>query len=510
MNSKSILLSELLSAGAKKNPDKIAFQSASGQITYQDLDLKTNQIANWLIANEVKKGDRVGILIEKNIYTAYGLYGILKTGAVIVALDPAQPADKLKAIIKDCGIKVVLSIPAHQRILDQIASPELLELGSTQDVSWEEVFAEFSDELPKLSISPADYAYIIYTSGSTGEPKGIVHTHESGLAYARQSTKLYEVTEYDVIGNVASLHFDQSTFGYFSAMYACCTTYVFNYSELIMLGSFCEAVRKNEITILYSVPSLFISLVRGGFDLDFPSVKWIKYGGESFPPIQVNQLLEKTPRALVSNVYGPAEVNQCTYFTIKEPVDTNHEVPIGTVWDNTEYLLLDENNQPVAKGDSGELLIHSVTMMSGYWNNEELNKKSFYNLIRNGQTLRFYRTGDQAYLNENEELVFIGRMDRQVKISGYRVELGAVEQVLIKLPEIKDAAVFTTTFDGVKVLCAAVVPSNDSLDFAQLKRTLLKLLPKQSIPKHLFEMPEVPHSDNGKVHYRELEKQFAN
>lgn len=510
MNSKSTILSELLSAGAKKNPDKIAFKSASGYITYQDLDLKTNKIANWLIENEVKKGDRVGILIEKNIYTAYGLYGILKTGAVIVALDPAQPADKLKAIIKDCGIKVVLSIPAHQQILDQISSPDLLELGSTQDVSWEEVFTGFSDEPPQVAIVPSDYAYIIYTSGSTGEPKGIVHTHESGLAYARQSTKLYQVTEHDVIGNVASLHFDQSTFGYFSAMYACCTTYVFNYSELIMLGSFCEAVRKNEISILYSVPSLFISLVRGGFDLDFPSVRWIKYGGESFPPSQVNLLSDRAPRAQVSNVYGPAEVNQCTYYTVPKPVNTNSEVPIGKVWDNTEYLLLDENDQPVKHGESGELLIHSVTMMTGYWNNDELNKKSFYHLTRDGETIYFYRTGDQVYLNENEELVFVGRIDRQVKISGYRVELGAVEQVLIKLPEIKDAAVFTTTFDGVKELCAAIVPNEDSLDFTQLKRTLLKHLPKQSIPKHLFEVPEMPHSDNGKVHYRKLEKQFAN
>ncbi|MFC3881216.1 amino acid adenylation domain-containing protein [Algoriphagus namhaensis] len=510
MNSKSTILSELLSAGAKKNPDKIAFKSASGHITYQDLDLKTNKIANWLIENEVQKGDRVGILIEKNIYTAYGLYGILKTGAVIVALDPAQPAEKLKAIIKDCEIKVVLSIPAHQRILDQIASPDLLELGSTQDVSWEEVFTGFSDELPQVAIAPSDYAYIIYTSGSTGEPKGIVHTHESGLAYARQSTKLYQVTENDVIGNVASLHFDQSTFGYFSAMYACCTTYVFNYSELIMLGSFCEAVRNNEISILYSVPSLFISLVRGGFDLDFPSVRWIKYGGESFPPTQVKMLLNKAPSAQVSNVYGPAEVNQCTYYTVPKSLDVNREVPIGKVWDNTEYLLLDENDKPMKQGKSGELLIHSVTMMSGYWNNDELNKKSFYHLTRDGQSIRFYRTGDQVYLNENEELVFVGRIDRQVKISGYRVELGAVEQVLIKLPEIKDAAVFTTTFDGVKELCAAIVPQGDSLDMTQLKRTLLKFLPKQSIPKHLFEVPEMPHSDNGKVHYRELEKQFAN
>ncbi|MDN3204395.1 amino acid adenylation domain-containing protein [Algoriphagus sediminis] len=501
-------MSELLTAGARKNPDKIAFKSSSGEITYSELDRKTNQIANWLLANKVSKGERVGILIDKNIYTAYGLYGILKTGAVIVALDPAQPANKLKAIIKDCGIKVVLSIPSHQKTLDEISSPELLVLGSNEEISWEEVFSAYSSEALKVAISPQDNAYIIYTSGSTGEPKGIVHTHESGLAYARQSSKLYEVKENDVIGNVASLHFDQSTFGYFSAIYACCTTYVFSQSELIMLGSFCEAVRKNEITILYSVPSLFISLIRGGFDLDFPSVRWIKYGGESFPPALVNELLKKAPRAKISNVYGPAEVNQCTYFTIEKPVDEKAEIPIGTVWDNTEFLLLDTENNPVAKGVKGELLISSITMMTGYWNNESLNKKSFYLHNNNGEITKYYRTGDQAYLNEKGYLVFAGRIDRMVKINGYRVELGAVEHSLIRLPEIKDAAVFTTTKDGVKEICAAIVSNSESMDVKALKRKLMKVLPKQNVPKHILEMPSVPHSDNGKVHYRELEKQF--
>ncbi len=510
MNSKSTILSELLTAGAQKNPDKVAFKSSSGQITYSDLDRKTNQIAHWLIANNVKKGERVGILIEKNIYTAYGLYGILKTGAVIVALDPAQPAHKLKAIIEDCGIKVVLSIPAHQRILDQIAGPNLLELGSNLEISWEQVFAGYSTKPLNTSIHPTDNAYIIYTSGSTGEPKGIVHTHESGLAYARQSSKLYEVTEDDVIGNVASLHFDQSTFGYFSAMYACCTAYIFSQSELIMLGSFCEAIRENEITILYSVPSLFISLIRGGFDLDFPSVRWIKYGGESFPPALVNELLRRAPRARLSNVYGPAEVNQCTFFTIEHPVNEKKEVPIGKIWDNTEFLLLGSDSKPVSKGEKGELLISSVTMMTGYWNNDRLNSKAFHYETINGKERRYYRTGDQAYLNEDNDLVFAGRIDRMVKINGYRVELGSVEHSLIQLPEIKDAAVFTTTKDGVKELCAALVSNGEPMDIKALKKKLMKMLPKQNVPKHLFEMPSMPHSDNGKVHYRELEKQFSN
>ncbi|MBN3519258.1 amino acid adenylation domain-containing protein [Algoriphagus lutimaris] len=510
MNSTSQLLSELIAVGAKKTPNKIAFKSGEAQITYQELEFRSNQLANWLVENQVKKGERVGILIEKNAFTAYAIYGILKAGAVLVALDPSQPSERLNAIIADCSIKVVVSIPSHQRVIDQIDNQNFLVIGSNHGVSWENIFQLASANPLDLEIEQSDLAYILYTSGSTGEPKGIVHTHASGLAYARQSTLLYEVSEDDIIGNIASLHFDQSTFGYFSAMYAGCTTYIFNTSELVMLGSFCEAVRSNGVTILYSVPSLFISLIQGGFDLDFPSVRWIKYGGESFPAIKLNELLKKAPNANISNVYGPAEVNQCTYYTISEPIEPDKEIPIGQVWDNTSYLILNSEDQQVAPGEQGEFLVHSVTMMSGYWNNDSLNQKSFYTYRSEGKEVKYYRTGDFVYLNKNNELVFVGRMDRQVKISGYRIELGAIEQVLIQCPEVKDVAVFTCKSNGMRELCAAIVPKEKPLDNDSLRKRLLKLLPKTSIPKHFYEVQSLPHSVNGKVHYQKLEKQFSN
>ena len=509
MNSKGKILSELILAGAIKTPDKIAFKSRDGQITYRELEEKSNKLANWLLSNQVKKGDRIGILIEKNIYTAYAIYGILKAGCVLVALDPNQPSENLNAIIADCGIQIIISIPSHQRLISQISHQELRVLGTDQGVTWEELLEVAADSSLDVDIQPSDIAYILYTSGSTGQPKGIVHTHASGLAYAKQSTALYEVSVDDVIGNVASLHFDQSTFGYFSTIYAGCTSYIFATSELVMLGSFCEAVRSNGISILYSVPSLFISLVLGGFDLNFPSVRWIKYGGESFPVSKLNELKSKAPNAYLSNVYGPAEVNQCTYFMITKPVDLEKEVPIGQVWENTKYLILDAEGQPVPKGEQGELLIHSTTMMSGYWNNDDLNKKSFYKTLESGIEVTYYRTGDFVYLNENDELVFVGRMDRQLKISGYRIDLGAIEKVLLKFSEVTDVAVFTTNSGDMKELCAAIVPKNGKLNSENLRKKLLKLLPKTSVPKHFFEVQSLPHSTNGKVNYRKLEKQFS-
>lgn len=510
MNLTTQILSELVTEVAKSTPAKLAFKSVEGHITYSELYRKSNQLANWLVTQYVGKGDRVGILIEKNIFTSYAIYGILKAGGVLVALDPSQPAEKLDAIITDCGIKVLISIPTHQRIINQINTKELAVLGSNNGFPWEDVFNGVSDSELELDIKPSDLAYILYTSGSTGEPKGIVHTHASGMAYARQSSLLYEVSPDDVIGNVASLHFDQSTFGYFSAMYAGSTTYIFGTSELVMLGSFCEAIRTNGISILYSVPSLFISLVQGDFDLNLSSIRWIKYGGESFPPSKLNALKLKAPEAKISNVYGPAEVNQCTYFTITEPLDPEREVPIGQVWSNTQYLILDSKDQSVSQGEQGEFLIHSITMMSGYWNNDSLNEKSFYLTTQEGKQLKYYRTGDFVYLNENEELVFVGRMDRQVKISGYRIELGAIEQVIRKFVEVKEVAVFVSKTNAMRELCAAIVLENSTFEIENLRKKLLKILPKTSIPKHLFSVQSLPHSDNGKVHYRKLEKQFSN
>ncbi|WP_373398437.1 AMP-binding protein [Algoriphagus halophilus] len=219
---------------------------------------------------------------------------------------------------------------------------------------------------------------------------------------------------------------------------------------------------------------------------------------------------KKVPNSKISNVYGPAEVNQCTYFTISKPIEIDKEVPIGQVWENTSYLILNSEDQQVAPGEQGEFLVHSVTMMSGYWNNDALTQKSFYIDRNQGREVNYYRTGDYVYLNQNKELVFVGRMDRQVKISGYRIELGAIEQVLIQCPEVKDVAVFTCKSNGMRELCAAIVPKEKPFDHNLLRKRLIKLLPKTSIPKHFFEVQSLPHSVNGKVHYRKLEKQFSN
>ncbi|UZD23482.1 amino acid adenylation domain-containing protein [Algoriphagus halophytocola] len=510
MNQNTVILPDMLRVAAQKNPDKLAFISSDSKISYKDLDRKSDQLAHWLQSVGVKKGDRVGILIEKNSTAAFAVYGILKSGAVLVTLDPGQPSQKLNRILSDCNIEVILTISAHQRLIGDLIHSGLKVLGASPGITWEELFSMDSPTPAPINIEPQDQAYILYTSGSTGEPKGIVHTHRSGLAYARQSVRLYQVTAEDVIGNVASLHFDQSTFGYFASVYAGCSTYVFSPGELVMLGSFCAAIAKHDISILYSVPSLFVSILDGGFDLNFPSLRWIKYGGESFPPKKLQNLLRSVPNAKVSNVYGPAEVNQCTYYHLSHPDQVNGEIPIGKVWENTAYQILDEDGKNVMPGEKGELAIHSLTMMTGYWNNEKLNQEAFLTEMRDsGELVQYYRTGDIVYENKENLLVFVGRKDRQIKIDGKRVELQEVEQELLQLEEILQAAVFAINLAGKKELCAAVVPDLAKFDKAQVLGKLKQNLAKHCIPRNIFELKSLPQSDNGKIHYRELEKIFS-
>jgi amino acid adenylation domain-containing protein len=476
-----------------------------------------HQLARCLAGVGVQRGDRVGIYLHRSIESAIAVYGIMHCGAAFVPLDPAAPAARTQGIIRDCGIEVLISSDRQKTALQELPEPGTPlraivgvehALPGLETISWKEVF--HAEHRPfEAGIGANDLAYIMFTSGTTGKPKGIMHTHYSGLNYARLSTHLYGVTDRDVVGNVAPLFFDMSTFGYFSSPFAGARCILFSDADLTMLGSLAKLVGRERVTILYAVPLVFTQLLDLNLIDNFETVKWIKYGGEPFPPKKLNEIIRRLPGVTVSNVYGPAEVNQCTYKNISEPVDEDKSIPLGEVWSETEIKIVDDLDREVGKGDQGELLVASSTMMQGYWNRPDLNEKAFYVERRNRETVRYYRTGDLVYLNEEGELVFSGRKDRQAKIRGYRVELREIENALSLIDGIASCAVYIVDDSGEKTLCAAYTADKGRQYTAQqLRQTLQQYVPKYSIPSHFTAMDEIPRAKSGKVDYALLEKQF--
>ncbi len=500
---------------AQETPEKEAFRCLEESLTYADLDQRSTQLAHQLHDLGVSRGDRVGIFLNRCLDSATAVYGILKAGAAFVPLDPFAPASRNHFVIKDCQIKVLVSSDAQRRQLTSLFNekPELqCIIGTSLDLPVHQIA-----ELPEISTTPLatpghpnDLAYIMYTSGTTGTPKGIMHTHFSGLSYAELSAEMYQVGKSDRIGNHSPLHFDISTFGYFTGPLSGATTVLCSDAHTKLPASLAQMIEGEQLTIWYSVPLALTQILQRG-DLekrDWSCLRWVLYGGEPFPVKHLQELMNHTPQAQWSNVYGPAEVNQCSYYHMTAAPADETPIPLGKIWDRTKALILDDDDNPTSHGEQGALLIQSDTMMQGYWNRPDLTECGFYTAEGGG---KYYRTGDLVRLDAQGLLHFEGRKDRQIKTRGYRVELDEVEAALVRFPGMEEAAVFAIKTDQETILVAAIVSTSAAEDIEhRVLQHLKKLVPPYSIPSRFIYLKNLPRTPAGKVDHRALITQTEN
>jgi amino acid adenylation domain-containing protein len=518
------LLSQIVEQSAQRRTQNVAFRCRDRSLTYTELNDQASQLAALLQKFGVQPGDRVAIYMPKAVEMAVSVYGCLKAGAIYVPVDPTLPTSRLKYVLDDAGVVAILTLDRQRKQLGEVwpkleCKPRvvvgLLSTGNIDAavIPWDTVDAGCSFIPPTLSEN--DPAYIIYTSGSTGEPKGILHTHRSGLAYGRLAAETYEVSASDRLGNFAPLHFDQSTFEFFSGPLVGATTVLIPEEHMRFPASLAKLIDDERLTIWYSVPFALVQLLlRGALETrDLSSLRWVLYGGEPFPVGHLRELMKRLPAATFSNVYGPAEVNQCTYFNLTQPPkDTNASIPIGRIWPETTGLIVDQANLPVARGEIGELLINSSTMMPGYWNRPELTARVMVDVPHNENSLRFFRTGDLVRELEDGNLEFHGRSDRQVKIRGNRVELDEIEAVILRLQGVLNVAAFAP-FDPAtndrRIVVAAILSADMELSSDQIQSEARKRLPTYAVPSEVVITETFPQTTSSKTDYIALETQFA-
>lgn len=515
------LLPHIVDESAARHPDREAFRCAGASLMYADLAVRTDRLAYVLSDRGVRRGDRVGVYLRKSLETAVAVYGIMKAGAAYVPLDPGMPAARMEAVLRNAGIRHLVTHDAlHLRLQDVDAKGVGLEHvvglarpveGSiAETVSWEEVEQAPAVAWRQQGRTTDDMAYLMYTSGSTGTPKGIVHTHASGLSYAAMAADVYGLRPHDRLSGFAPLHFDMSTFDYFSGPLAGATTVIIPEAFMMMPASLAGLIEDERLTVWYSVPYALINLLlRGALaDRDLSSLRWVLFGGEPFPVKHLRALMRRWPHARFSNVYGPAEVNQCTFHHLEEPPeDDAAPVPIGPIWPNAEGLVLGDNDALVAVGEVGELVVRTPTMMQGYWSQPELNARAFYHRQGAGGIAdTFYRTGDLVRHDAGGVLVFVGRKDRQVKTRGYRVELDEVEAALLMHPDVAEAATFAVTdADGTCGIQAAVRPRmGRAVDVDALLEQAAEHLPRYALPLAVAILDDFPRTTSGKVDRRAL------
>lgn len=511
-------LVQILENSANEFPLKDAFTYLDESITYSDLNIKTNQLASHLIDLGVKKGDRVGVLMHRCLETSTAIYGILKSGAAYVPIDPFVPIKRIAFLIEDCGIKHLLTTQKQSKKIKKLLEQDTClssiigvpDTDALDSVSWNYIYKLSLQKYKPVNILASDLAYILYTSGSTGTPKGIMHTHYSGLAFTKLVVDLYDFRKTDRVANIAPLHFDVSILGYFSSPLAGATTIIISDAHLKFPKSLAELMESEKLTIWYSVPLILIQLLLQGTieNKDFSSLRWVFFAGEVFATKQLKALMQLWPHADFSNIYGPTELNQCTYYNLNTPPISDEPIPIGYTWKNTEYKILDDNDNAVAEGQEGLLVVRSETMMKGYWNNAALTEASLYKVeIAPGFNHVYYRTGDLVKLNKKGELLFLGRKDRQIKFRGFRIEIDEIENTIIKHEAVIETAVMLKDEDDEKQLIATVlVDQNLKTTSDDLKAHCKKHLPVYAVPSHILILESFPRTSSGKIDRKEIEK----
>ncbi len=355
----------------------------------------------------------------------------MKAGAAYVPLDPFIPPQRAAFVIHDCGIRhllttetkaaqvaEILTDTGSQVDLEFIVGLDEVENPAVRSASWEQVYQTPAEPL-NLNLTEQDLAYILYTSGSTGNPKGIMHTHRSGLSFAEWAADTYGLLASDRLSNHAPLHFDLSTFDFFAGAVAGAVTVIIPEALTKFPANLSKLIQDEKITVWYSVPFALTQLMERGVleSRDLSHLRWLLFAGEVFPTKHLRELMSRFPDVRFSNLYGPTETNVCTYYHVDQiPPDTDETIPIGKPCANIEDLVVDVDDHPLPPGEVGELVIRGGVVMKGYWGMPERNATCFYRrpAFESFEDI-FYRTGDLVQLGSDGNYRYLGRKDRQIK-----------------------------------------------------------------------------------------------
>ncbi|MBM2817369.1 MAG: D-alanine--poly(phosphoribitol) ligase [Ignavibacteria bacterium] len=514
------LLQHLLEETAKKLPDKKAVVCLDQSITYGELNIISNKLGHVFRNNDVQKGDRVGIYMDKSIYSVISIHGILKAGCTYVPIDPKAPALRLDYIIKNCGIKCLITSSKKVENIDQIfheKSPvkviifvdeaaEIKKRYPAKIIYFKEVVDYKDNSPPENDSNWMDLAYILYTSGSTGNPKGVMISHLNALTFINWAYNTFKISQKDVLANHAPLHFDLSIFDLFVGLKSGATISLVPEAFSYFPFRLSEWIHANQITVWYSVPSILsMLLLHGKLErFTFENLRLILFAGEVFPVKYLRNLMQAIPHAQYYNLYGPTETNVITFYQVTNLApDQIKPIPIGKPCANMAVFALDEQGDIVTTpGMEGDLYARGSCVAQGYWADSEKTNKAFITNFKQPMfEEKMYKTGDRVMLDENGNYLFLGRRDHMIKSRGYRIELGEIEAVLYNHPKIKEVAVIAISDEeiGNRIKAFVSLRDNETFEVSEIQKYCAKYLTKYMIPESFEFRNSLPKTSTGKV-----------
>jgi len=506
------LLHDYLIQSARELPQKVALVCMKQRLTYGDIDAKSNALAHSLVAAGVERGDRVVIFADNTVETVISFWAVLKANAVVSIVNPLTKSDKLSYLLEDCRpaalitdahIYSVFAEPArackHLRrviVSGAIDDAKLAELPFAQ--RWNDAIAAGDRATPPTrTCIDVDLAAIIYTSGSTGDPKGVMLTHRNMLTAGTSIASYLELQEDEIILGVLPLAFDYGLYQMIMAFRSG--------ARLVLERSFTFPAQilnlmvEEGVTGFPGVPTIFSILaeLKSLKDYDLSKIRYVTNTAAALPVKHILMLKDIFPSARIYSMYGLTECKRCTYLP---PKDIERKPSsVGIAIPNTEMWIVDEDGNRVVAGTIGQLVIRGATVMKGYWEKPEATAKKLKPGPLPGEQVLY--TGDHCKMDEEGYLYFVGRMDDVIKSRGEKVAPKEVENVLMNIPGVREAAVIGVPDEilGQAIKAFVVLEEGVALSEKQLQKECQSRLENFMVPKYIVTVPGLPKTDTGKI-----------
>lgn len=490
-----------------KHKEKIAIIDNESKLTFNELEKCAKKICFLINIKMDLINQPIGIFLPKGANSIIAFLGTLYSGNFYVPLDIESPQKRLETIINNLEPKIIITTTKYLEIL------LLQKFDKNRILLIDEIFNKKITYNNKLilknieNIIDADPVYTIYTSGSTGTPKGVVISHRGVIDYIDWAVNCFNINSDTIIGNQAPFYFDNSTLDIYLCLATGATLIIIPKYLFIFPVRLLEYIKEKEINFIFWVPSVLINIANIKLldKVDVNCLKKILFAGEVMPMKHLNYWRKRLKNSLFANLYGPTEITvDCTYYIVAKDFHDDESLPIGIPCRNSDVFILNKDDKKADKNEKGELCVRGSSLALGYWNNFKKTDEVFtQNPLNKNYPDKIYRTGDIVYKNKEGLIIFVGRKDSQIKHQGYRIELGEIENAVLSISEIDNACVIYNDKDKNIIL---FYESKNIVTPIEIRKELIKYLPKHMLPTVFSKLDKLPKNPNGKIDRLALKK----